>query len=906
MNQISTQIENIEHLKVMPKTTVMVIVIGNNCHNAVESLKEQLYTNFEIYCIKDFPLQFIEGKLVISELANEKIIDKIKKNIESERKDYTYLLAGEDSLTPDAILEYVKCAEEQMQPDVIFANEAIQYSPDNRWLDYQIKPLFSNISIYQSFFIGKAVFWKSEFLKSILSECRKDSLDLLIKEAFLYALYRSGKIVQLFKVLLVKIRCHRDNTQEKTLIPLLQKNINKNTSWKQVIGRVSSYNLNGFELYPNDVSLLNQTGFIIIENDLNRILQLLSQVSISCKNNEILVAAQEKDMDEIQSWIVSNELKNAKVIKCNKSYAKMLEDMVKRLSSPYQIILNDWVQWLNRINLERLVNSLLKPEVMIAIPQVATEGDSPTFVYAGAGINNLSLNGSYFKGRSQKYQGEQDMAWTNYEASMLSPYCMAIKKEVWNFLLPLHQSVITAQHFANEISFICMKKKIICEYSAQSSVWVGQVVGDFYSKNVETGEIHIGSCGEKPHLSGNYWHVLSEYGSFIEKKHKEIPCLLRSYRTHLKEDFRAFGISNINEDGKKRVLVFTHELSLTGAPLVLVQAVKVLLETGYNILVVSPEDGPLRTTYVKMGVPVMVDPQLQEDFGYASMIYDFDFVIVSTVVLWKCIELLGQMEIPVFWWIHDSRIGYENYLRYVLPETIGNNILLYCGGDYAQKVITNYRPKYPTQILLYGIEDCLKTISNTIDRTYWELPMDKFVFANIGQVMKRKGQDILVKAIRLLPQEILEKSIFVFVGSIIDKSIYKEIEDVKKDFPQNVMYIPQMSYDLLKQFYFNIDSVVCSSIDDPLPAFIAEALMMSRICICSRNTAFNSLILPGINGYLFESGNEKELCEVICSIISGIKQQEIVKTNARKLYENTFSPGVFANNLLKVVEEKFS
>ena len=106
-----------------------------------------------------------------------------------------------------------------------------------------------------------------------------------------------------------------------------------------------------------------------------------------------------------------------------------------------------------------------------------------------------------------------------------------------------------------------------------------------------------------------------------------------------------------------------------------------------------------------MNIPVIIEPELQNNFEYLRIAYDFHFVFVSTVVLWECIEALGYTDIPVLWWVHDSRIGYENYLRYVLPETIGENIHLYCGGDYAYKVITEYRPKYRGQILLYGIQD---------------------------------------------------------------------------------------------------------------------------------------------------------------------------------------------------------
>ena len=126
---------------------------------------------------------------------------------------------------------------------------------------------------------------------------------------------------------------------------------------------------------------------------------------------------------------------------------------------------------------------------------------------------------------------------------------------------------------------------------------------------------------------------------------------------------------------------------------------------------------------------------------------------------------------------------------------------------------------------------------------------------------------------------------------------------LKKIYPENIVYIKEMPYDLLKEFYREIDGVICSSVDDPLPAFVTEALMMTKICVCSKNTAFNSLIVPKKSGYLFESGNIDELTEIIKYIIENPDVQHEIRKEARKLYENSFSPQIFIENFSKAVNE---
>lgn len=903
MNLVDEQIINQKEVTVMPNSKILVVVTGNHCYAALNSLQNQLYTNFDIFVIKTsslFALTEVSNK---EPFSSTRAIDEIRTAIAQTDADYIYLMDGETILPPNAFLEYAICIEDKGNPDLIYANEAYRCHSNSRWLDYHIKPLPSSILFLQSFFIGTAIIWKKRLLKSILKESKQYDFNLLHQELFLLALKNKCRIAQLPQILLIRTKSDETIEPDNHMLTLLQNNIAIHTNWKGLVGRTSSYGIGCFELYSDHLDMISQTGFVIIESNLERTLQLLSQLSIFGNKSEMAIAVSEESRQKITNYCDKMGFANIKITIRSNTYVNSLLEIIRSLESPYQVILNDLVQWVHKIDLERLLKCFFKPEVMIAVPQAATEGENPAIVYAGAGINNLALNGTYFKGRLQKFQGGHDTAWTSCVASMLQPYCMAIRKNLWKELLPLHPTVITARHLANEISFLCMQKGIICEYCAQSSVWLKNSVGTYNYKNLETNEINL-NIDEEPRMSGNYWHLLHDYGNLIEEKRLEIPLLIRSYEQCLKEDFQAFGLKNIKLSKNKRVLVLTHELSLTGAPLVLIQAVKVLIQSNFDVLVVSPENGPLRETYMQMNIPVIIDPQLQYNFDYVKIAYDFNFVIVSTVALWQCIEAFGKTSLPVLWWLHDSRAGYENYLRYIMPETIGSNIHLYCGGDYAQKIINEYRPQYPTSILLYGVEDFSRQIHQTVSRNYWGLPEDKIVFANIGQITKRKGQDILSQAIDLLPKEVLKKCVFVFVGSVIDRAIYKDIIEMQKKHPQNIMYIRQMPYDLLKEFYREIDGVICSSTDDPLPAFVSEALLMSRLCICSTNTAFRSIITSGENGYLFESGNVQALNDTICQVVNDITCQQYVKLNARKLYETTFTPEIFSQNFMHVVREK--
>lgn len=898
MNLLESQFVETKEISDFLNVPILVVVVGKyNIKIAMQSLQQQIYRNFSV-CNIEF--NALEGK---------KFIEQVEVEVKKSSAEYIYFLQEEDTLTPNALLEYARYLN-GIKSAVLYADECIYDYENDKVIRYELKPKSSQIAYYQGMYLGRAVIFAREELLQVIGEIEYNrSLEAILYEMFLRILLCVEKVANIPLILLKKRYGFYNGEVTKKMLPLLQKCIEKNTKWEGRISKSTGYNMYAYEMQQKQA--YSSVEFIVMENELKATKQLLAQLRVSYAQNQILIIVNENDIDEIEKVCTEFGLKRIKVIEKQRSLSKTLEKLILMFTCNVQILLNDDVQWLNRMNVERLLSSFYKPEVQVAVPQIATEGESPKLVYAGGDINSMTLNGVWYRGREQSIQDKNDLAWLNQKITMLDPYCIAIRKDVWNKILPIHDSIVTLRQFSIELSFLCMKYEMCCEYIAQSAFWVKDEIKDYYIRNKKKNKennkkeniINLGDCKNEIRLSGNYWHLLSEYGELVENCSLQIPDVVRSYLTHLKGDFKAFHVDSIKETGKKRVLVFTHELSLTGAPLVLVQAVAVLQKLDYDILVVSPEDGPLRETYCNMNVPLMIEPQLYENFEYIRVAYDFDFVIANTIVVWPIVEALGQTDIPVLWWVHDSNMGYENYLRYVLPEKINANIHLYCVSDYAQRVIKKYRPEYESKIWLYGLEDFSKDIKGHYERSYWKLPDDKIVFTNIGQIISRKGQDVLLEAIRLLPEDKLKECVFVFIGSVIDRELYNKIENLMYKYPENIRYIERMPHEEIEAFLGVVDCVVCSSTDDPLPTFITEGLVMSRICICSRNTGFNSIISSGQNGYLFESGNVNELYEAISNIIREKGSLVDMQRSARKLYENTFTCDIFEQNMQSIIAE---
>ncbi|MGV2643357.1 glycosyltransferase, partial [Clostridium perfringens] len=96
---------------------------------------------------------------------------------------------------------------------------------------------------------------------------------------------------------------------------------------------------------------------------------------------------------------------------------------------------------------------------------------------------------------------------------------------------------------------------------------------------------------------------------------------------------------------------------------------------------------------------------------------------------------------------------------------------------------------------------------------------------------------------------------------------------------------------------------VVPSIDDPMPVVLAEAMMMSKIVLCSDMTGTARYIEDGVNGFLFSSKNASELKEKLEYVIGNFDTMNDVRRAGRKTYEQYFSQEIFTENLVSVVEK---
>ena len=99
---------------------------------------------------------------------------------------------------------------------------------------------------------------------------------------------------------------------------------------------------------------------------------------------------------------------------------------------------------------------------------------------------------------------------------------------------------------------------------------------------------------------------------------------------------------NMEDDAEKRIVLFTHELKRSGAPSVLLDMSKVLVEMGYQVFLVADEDGELLKEFVEQGVSVILYTKMTGDPKWLIKISDvFPNILINTMVLMYLVNFLA-------------------------------------------------------------------------------------------------------------------------------------------------------------------------------------------------------------------------------------------------------------------------
>lgn len=358
-------------------------------------------------------------------------------------------------------------------------------------------------------------------------------------------------------------------------------------------------------------------------------------------------------------------------------------------------------------------------------------------------------------------------------------------------------------------------------------------------------------------------------------------------------------IQSIRKD-KKTILLFSHDLSMTGAPRALLNLAVSLKKQGAHPVILSRQEGVLLSELESEGIDYKIayslitrkaSPANEIPFkDYASC---FDVVLFNTISTLPLIREIKDITSKKICWVHEGwmsiqSFSFNNKAKYYLD--LFDEILVV--GRYAENIL---RKEYPSlksvNQFLYGIKDipCVPKES--------EPTSSKIKLIMAATIDARKGHDILIKALNLLPSDVLSKLDITIAGNEHDKNLASMLRSQENI---DIHILGEVEHESLLKMISQSDVLLCTSIDDPMPISCTEAMMFGVPTLVSDNTGTASFIQDGVNGFVFESGNIKMLAEKFIYIVNHLEALPDIGQRAKTIYTDNFCPCSFNNNVRNI------
>ena len=236
-------------------------------------------------------------------------------------------------------------------------------------------------------------------------------------------------------------------------------------------------------------------------------------------------------------------------------------------------------------------------------------------------------------------------------------------------------------------------------------------------------------------------------------------------------------------------------------------------------------------------------------------------IIIQIYAKWK--------HIPVLRWIAttENQLSLEPLLKRKIKGLLNqkSDAILVPGSEAKEYAMNSTKGKVPVYI-------CNNVVDNDFFKQGRFIPEDVLikerkrlgltggVVAYFGQLISRKGVDVLLKAIESIPPHINMTLLLVGEGKLIE-----EAEKIISRLPNvNLSKTGYVVPEQLPLYYALSDIVVLPSNIDTWGMVVNEAMAAGKPIICSTGAgASRDIISDGVNGFIFEKGNYYQLSKQI-------------------------------------------
>ena len=351
------------------------------------------------------------------------------------------------------------------------------------------------------------------------------------------------------------------------------------------------------------------------------------------------------------------------------------------------------------------------------------------------------------------------------------------------------------------------------------------------------------------------------------------------------------------------LLFVSHDLSLSGAPMMLFHAARWCRDNGIFVLVMAPKDGPLGEKLKADGIPLIIDPLIETGHeSFARFARHFDCIVANTIRSDAVVRAMQKENVPIAWWLHEPGSVGEHYIREdaKLRAALPLADVLFAPSERTAAV---YRPftDRPVKCLRNAIPDL--GVKRNGDGAATRRPLR---FLLLGSIEPRKGQDVFVEALALLPREMQEAAQFQIAGRILDPDCWPKVEAAATTL-KNFSVRGALNHTEAIELMTGADVIVSASRDEAMPTVtILEAMCLGKALIATTVGGAREVLVEGENSLLVRPEAPDALAAAIRRFIEDPALVSELGAKARETYERNFTMERFGKEFRELIDEVIS
>ena len=274
-----------------------------------------------------------------------------------------------------------------------------------------------------------------------------------------------------------------------------------------------------------------------------------------------------------------------------------------------------------------------------------------------------------------------------------------------------------------------------------------------------------------------------------------------------------------------------------------------------------------------------------------------------------------QFNIPL---VHTYHTMYEDYIHYIThgyfkkssKKLVEYFTLFYCDKTITELVVPTkktyelFKDKYKVDRNIYivptGIDvERFYKENNKVDvikkRNELGLNKDDFVILFVGRIGTEKNLDLLLSSMKSL-MDVSCKIKLLVVGDGPDALMYKEYVK-RNNIDSNVIFTGKVPWDKVVSYYIISDIFATASTTETQGLTVIEAMAASLPVVCINDESFNTTVIDGLNGLIFN--NRREYKKAIITLFKDRKLLDKLSRQAR-IESEMHSSKYFAEKILDV------